>query len=432
MAAIKRMKDHAVVMAPVWADTVRLDTLKLQRPLSDEVVKYAQVCLAKIDVDTVPLKNAHKVAAGLLVANRGDDVQRMYARLADSITDDSNREFFMRMLNVYMNAVPVQMDKVISLYEMGLLRLPADSVTTSLMLRSVVASVSARSGDYRLANKIAKEILSITDTLSAKYRDDTYNRNAEVMIYPIISMLMPQEAVDSLKVSTPAYRKYLGGIWKSIMGYEPDSDSERSAIGLKAPQPTGHFWYSNLGADGKVKSIDSVELIKKGKVNAIYFAQAGCHSNYKFVVNGRHNGNPSDCWREIFRLRKLQERYPQINVILVSNTFGSFADAPPLEPQQEADTLADYFLNFHKLKATQVVYKTDFIRLAGYDNRRIDSETDNYVAFRLGSYSLAIYNNVVMVDEEGLIFHNGDLGSMGEYMANARIEAVMSRQVNRE
>lgn len=429
MAAIKRMKDHAVVMAPVWEDTVRLDTLKLQRPLTDEVVKYARVCLAKIDVDTVPLRNAHKVAEGLLVANRDDDVQRMYARLADTIANDASRESFMRMLNVYMNAVPVRMDNVISLYEMGLLRLPEDSVATSLMLRAVISSVSARSGDYRLANKIAKEIISITDTLSAKYRDGVYNRNAEAVVYPVVSMLMPQEAIDILRVSTTAYRKYLDGIWKSIMGYE--ADPERDAIGLKAPQPTGHFWYSNSGDDAQVKSIDSVDLIKKGKVNAIYFAQAGCHSNYKSVVHGRRNGNPSDCWREIFRLRKLQERYPQINVILVSSTFGSFADAPPLEPQQEADTLADYFLNFHKLKATQVVYQTDFMRLAGYDNRRIDYETDNYIAFKLGNYSLAIYNSVIMVDEKGLIFHSGDLGSMGEYMANARIEAVMSREVNR-
>lgn len=70
-----------------------------------------------------------------------------------------------------------------------------------------------------------------------------------------------------------------------------------------------------------------------------------------------------------------------------------------MDQPEEADTSSDYFLNFHKLRATQVVYKTDFIRLPGYDKRRIDTETDNYIAFKLGSYSLATYNSIVMVDE---------------------------------
>lgn len=427
--AINRLKDLAVATDPVWQDTVSLDTLKLHRPLPESVVTYAKACLEKIDVDTIPLKDTRKYASALLVANRDVDVGRMYTRLADSIRNDSTREAFVSMLTVYLNAVPVRIENVMSLYEMGLMQLPRDSVTTGLVLRSMVASATARSGDHRMADRIAREILSITDTLSERHRDEDYRSKAEALVYPIVSGLMPQEARDSLSKSTEAYREYLARLWKSIVGY--DADTEIGPIGKKSPQPTGHFWYSNSGGDGAIRVVDSTGPIEQGRVNAIYFVQAGCHSRYESVTLGRLNGHANTCWPEVHRLRKLQKRYPQIKLTIVSNTFGTFADAPPLEPRQEADTLADYFLNFHGLKGIQVVYNTEYIRLAGYDNRRVDNETDNHLAFRFGNYSLAAaYNNVVFIDEAGLIFHIGKLSDMSEYIANARIESVMSRPAN--
>ncbi len=430
VAAIGRLKERAVAADPIWEDTVSLDTLKLRRPLPKEVVEYATVCLAKVDVDTVSLKSSHAVAAALLVANRDGDVQRMYRRFADSIANDSTREHYMGMLGTYMHAVPVRLDRVIDLYELGLLRLQPDSVVTGLMLRTVVAAVSARSGDQTLAQKIAVEIVGIVDTLSPKYRDSPqYQEMAKGLFYPFVSALMPKEAEDSLAVSTEAYRDYLAGIWKSFFGYAPGTEIGPYAVA--APEPTGHFWYSNMGSVGQIKAITPGYSFEKGKITMIYFVQGGCHANYESVIMGRNNGFASGCWAEIHKIRKILEEYPNIKLVVVSSTFGSFGDASPLTPQQEADTLANYFLGFHKLKGTQIVYQTEFIRLGGYDKRKVDSETENQIAFQFGDVQLVGSNNVVLIDELGQIFHFGGNTGMVEYTANVRLRTVMNRTANR-
>jgi hypothetical protein len=430
MAAIDRLKEDAIATDPVWDDTVSLDTLKLRRPLPARVVEYATTCLAKINVDTVTLDNAHKFGEALLVANRDADVERMYRRLADSIATDSTHHHFMMMMNVYMNAIPVRLDRVMTLYEFGLLRLPPDSVTTSLLLRTVVAAVSARSGEQILAQKIAKEMVAIVDTLSPKYRQSPqYQALATDVFYPFLASLMPQQAADSLAVSTEAYRSYLAGLWKSVFGVTPGT--EIGPFAMPAPQPTGHFWYSNTGTTGELKTIAPTSPVEKGTVTMIHFLQGGCHSHYQSVIMGRSNGYPSSCWREIHKTRKIMEQYPNIKLVVVSNTFGSFGDAPPLDPQQEADTLANYFLGFHKLKGTHIVYRTDFMRLSKHDTRKVDSDTDNHGAYLFGKYNLVGANSIVFVDELGQIFHFGQNSDMAEYSANIRIRTVMNRAANR-
>ncbi len=428
IAAIERLKEYGIVQDPVWEDTVSLDTMKLHRPLPAYVVESAKVCLADVNVDTIPLKDVHTIASALLVANRDDDVERMYRRLADSIAADSSRENFMKMLQVYIQAVPVRLSKVIDLYHIGLANLSPDSVVSNLMLRTVVASVSTRSGDNRLANSIAMEIISITDTLSPAYKNNsTYHGYAEALIFPFVSSLMTPVAEDSLAVSSDAYRDYLNGVWKSIMG--EDAPDENDPIGLVAPEPKGHFWYSNI--DGEVRKISERPLLKKGKVNMIYFLQSGCHSRYYSVSVGRFNGRASTCWQEIHKTKEIQKAYPDINLVIVSNTFGTFGDAAPMEPEQEADTIAKYFLGFHGLKGSHIIYQTEFIRLAGYDGRKVDSETENHDIYRYNGRPMVGDNNVIMVDEEGKIFHVGRNTMSSEYAATVKLRTVMNRAANK-
>jgi hypothetical protein len=427
MAAVHRLKELALAEDPVWGDTVSLDTFKLRRPLPPQTVNTARLCLEQVDVDTVKFKDIHKVAEALLIADRDADVHRMYRRFADSIANDSSNENFILMMNVYMNAVPVRLDKVIESYNIGLLKLHPDSVVKNLLMRTVVASVSARSGDNQLADKIAKEILTITDTLSSKYRNSPiYYGVARELIFPIFTVLTPPEAVDSLAVSTDAYRRYLEGVWKSIFGSSPGE--ELDPIARIAPEPTGHFWYSNIDHDGKITSISSKPVIEKGKVTILHFLQGGCHSRYKSVMMGRSNGRGrGSCWGEIHKTKRFLQQYPDINLVVVTSTFGSFGDAPPMEPKEEADTLANYFLGFHGLKGTHIVYQTDFIRLSYPDNRKIDSETENHDRFRYNGRPIIGDNTVIFVDEEGKIFHAGVHTGHWEWSATLRMKTVMER-----
>lgn len=431
-AAADRLKELASFADPVWQDTVSLDTLKRNGALPKQVVKDVQACLAKINIDTIPLKVAHEYATALLVANRDLDVERLYMRLADSIEIDSTRNEFFKMINVYSKAAPVRYEKLRQLYELGLERLPDDSVAAAVIFRGLFAEMIGRVGDYTMSDRIVEEILDITDTLSEKYRDTRFVTTAKG-IFNVAVRAMTDEAADSLTVSTDAYKNYIARVWKSLVGYE--AGPEITPYGTTAPEPVGHFYYSNTDTDGGIpQEIQPRSVIEKGKVTIIHFLQGGCHSTYQPAGNvGRMNaaGRGGACWEEIHKTKKILKQYPNINLVVVSHTFGTIGDAPPLEPKQEADTLADYFLRFHGLKGTHVVYKSDFIRLAKYDNRKIDTESAIYEAFQLGNTQLAGKNNIVMIDELGKIFHFGFNTEVSEHAADAKLKIVMNRAANR-
>ena len=426
--AASRVKELTEAAAAVWRDTMPWDSFQLHRPLPGNVVEMMNFCLAKVNVDTIPLARANEVASALLIANRDADAERMLMRLLDSVPKDSMQPYLTHMFVTYMHATPVRYQKLIEVYDLALSRIPADSVGVHFWLRTTLGSVAARSGDMPRALKIREQILAITDTLSEKYKGVAYHMIATDMLFPFVASLMPQDAVDSLSVSTEAYRNYLAGIWKRIVGREATADM---AFGAIAPEPKGHFWYSNTGPDGQIKAITPSSVLEKGKVTMIYFLQGGCHGNYRSVKAGRNNGVWSTCWQGIYRTRKIMEQYPNINLVVVSSTFGSIGDAPPLTPQQEADTLASYFLGFHQLKGTQVVYQTDFFRLPNHDNRKVDSETDNHAAYTFGRTRVLGFNQIVLIDERGQIFHYGSHTGYSEALANARLSTVMNRAANR-
>ncbi len=430
IAAIRRMKQQAVLADPVWLDTLSILT-QVEKRLPQEVVKYAGECVSRIDADTVPLKQVHMYAEALLVADRDEDAEKLYLRWADTIDNNPAGEGFWQKILTYLNAIPVRMDKALSVYNSGLPKFHPDSVSTNVTFRSMVGSRLLAVGDYSLANQIGREIIEITDTMSDKYRTPAYNFSASAIIFPFLKRLMPQEAIDSLELSTEAYRNYMASIWKSVFGHEPDL--EIGPFAKKAPPVAGKYWYSNLNSTGEIQAILPTVTPDTPAITIVYFAGGGCHSHYKKVDLGRNNGIAS-CWGAIHRIRSIMKQYPNIKLTVVSNTFGSFADAPPLNPQQEADTLANYLLGFHGLKGTHVIYETDFIRLADYDNRKVDIETDNQAQYKFGPFSLHTANEVVIVDELGQIFHFGplvDTRNNLEFTVDSRIKAVMSRAANR-
>ncbi len=430
-AAISRLKALASYADPVWEDTISLDTLRLHRHLPEHLVEAARTCLSTLNVDTLPLKGFHEYAEALLVANRDTDVERMYQRLADSIKGDSAHNTLMIMIQVYGSAIPIRSEKMKQLYELGLSRLPADSVAKALLLRASMAEIFSRSGNHIEVANLIEEILDITDTLSDKYRD----RRLEMLgkgIFNVAMRAMTEEASDSLAVSTTAFRNYIARVWKSLVGYE--AGTEIGPYGVTAPEPPGHFYYSNTDSQGVPNAIQATQpsfIFEKGKVTIIHFLQGGCHSAYRTAGNmGRKNGPVGGgCWQEIHKTKKILEQYPNINLVVVSRTFGTIGDAPPLEPQQEADTLAQYFLGFHGLRGIHVVYKSDFIRLAKYDNRKIDIESEVQKAFQFGEINIAV--GTIMIDELGQIFHFPFSTGTSEAAADAKLKIVMNRQVNR-
>ncbi len=436
IAALSRLKRLSELLDPVWTDTVDVDSTAYLKKRDIIVVEPIRECLKKRNLDSLSVETATKYIDALLVANRDDDVMLLINRVKDSIAAEkgSISDWLLKSSGVLMSAQPARLEQAKSLYDEAMSILPEDSVLQVVQYMANFASYLYKIGKHEDASKIADRIIKIVDTVAIdKYKLSANRAESEKYhkesIYSFATKNMLPEAVDSLKVSTSAYRKYLAKTMRSVLKHEP-TDDEIGHYGQKAPKLAGHYWYSN--ENNTITKTDSFTAPEDSVVTIIYFVGGGCHSNSVSVSRGRSNGRSGTCWGEIHKIRKILDMYPTIKLVLVTNTYGNFGDAPPLTPDQEADTLANYFLGFHNLRGKQIVYRTDFITLPGSDKRRIDLDTDNQLAYKdiLSWKQVSDFDGVVLVDEAGEIFHVGKL-NYEAFAVNQKIKAVMSRPRNR-
>lgn len=432
LAASVRVATVAQRNSIEFADSLNLGDTRLTKTLPAEVIQQTSTCLKNFDLDTIPYRLVKDFSKILLVANRDDDVDRMFKRVARTVSPDSAEELAISLMYSYMLASPARLDKVKELYEMAVINIHPDSIVKSLFLRQTVATLLYRAGDIQKGLQIANEILEITDTLSPKYRTPQLKGLIDGGLYHTYSnLLVTPESRDSLKVSSEAYNKYFAKVYKRLSGAEPQQYFD--VYGIEVPDPVGHFWYSNENPGGEIRKIEPVKLIEKGRVTIIYFVQGGCHRDTRpGAREGRSNGRSGDCWSEIYRLRRIMSEYPDIRLVLVSSTYGSFGDAPPLQAKEEADTLADYFLNFHRLRGIHVIYNSEFIRLPKYDDRKVDLDTENQLNYSFGRYNLAAPNTVLMIDEEGQIFHSGPISIESKNISDERLRIVHERILRKQ
>lgn len=429
IATFSRSSALDSIKSPIWIDTINMDYYRGTTSLPDSVITDLRKCLDNINLDTVRFSVLGTYANLLLSANRDDDLDKLILRYVDSIRAEPSKSTFRSLLFAYSNARPVRLDKFTRLYELGLAEIPTDSLPTALFLRTMALLTNFRVGNHDLAMKFAEEMITLLDTLPARLRTVKVEETIKIMAFPWVKMLMPQEAIDSLAVSSLAYRNYLLGITKKMLGVEwPEGVGD---VAAEIPEPQGHFWFSNENPEGSARKISPKQVIKKGEVTAIFFLDAGCHVAQVSVKYGRQNGSKLGCYSEIHKINKIKQQYPQINIVVVSNTFGSFAVGPTLTPEQEADTLSDYYLNFSKIKGTHIVYQTEFFRLRSPDDRRIDIPTENHLNFTISKASLAGHKTVLLIDEEGRLFSYPSLFGQNEHSGDIKIKTVFDR-INRK
>lgn len=106
-------------------------------------------------------------------------------------------------------------------------------------------------------------------------------------------------------------------------------------------------------------------------------------------------------------MRDLKEVYPDLEIIVLSNTYGTVGQLGPLALADEADTLAKLFLGHGRVSAHLVVEHTPFFHVEAPDGRRIDLPTPQ---MDLLGYPRTIYDYPIdgihwLVDKEGYVVH---------------------------
>lgn len=429
IAAARRLdKEYRRAHETIWRDTAEYDSVYFHGAVGASVVKRIEQCLTYISIDTLPLEGTHSFARHLLFMNRDDDVRRLYGRYFESVAPEKYQEEVREALRVYSDARPRRMAQVKQLYQLAASKIPADSTLLGIRLRIVCQQIAMEADDQQFFEQVYDDMHAVGDS-AAFSRLNQYEKN---FLLQAGGQRHITALTDSLKTSTEKYYKFLKLIGDPIQkGIADRYPKQRTEV-------NGDFWFrsiANVGSDGTVLLTDQYrDAIPEarpvpGKINLVVSMQGGCHTSTPRANEriARDNG-PIGCWRLFSAIRRMKKAYPELEITIVSSTFGFFADAPPLEPADEADTIAKYFLGFSKLPATLVVQKTSFFRLPGYDQRRIDTDLMKpYLSESRGRGSKQLH----IIDEAGSFIYtislDGAEGARGERFVFKYLDILFER-----
>ncbi len=438
MAAVERRDREVRLRSPIWEDTIEFDRSFVKRPVVPEAKAIGIRCLSSFKIDTVPLKDPREWVPPLLLVDRSAEAEKWFTRLLDSVPAPERWTQYAEVINAISSVRPVQVEMAVRVYERALGDIPADSVEALLKMHMAMIEAVYYSNDTSLESRTFKELFSLIDRIPDSVKE---KHGYTSQFAPFLLILMHKgtqgEALDSFRMSMDAYVRYRSSVWKRVMNTSFDGSGD--AIGLQAPVIEGNFWFkssqidrSNTHSDttsgqlyGYTKT-DKVQYPQTGKINLIAFLQGGCHANTPKLLHGRSNGDVP-CWSTMSMVRRLRAKYPDIQLTVVTKTHGSLGDAPPLSEEAEADTLAKYFLGFHRLPAVYAVSAGPFVRMTMPDNRRVDTETANEINYYFRGNSLIQSGVVVLTDVNGRVVYAAVPQAEDEALLKRFIEIELKR-----
>lgn len=450
LEAVNRIIREVRLKDTLWIDTAAYDASRNIRQVPENAVKYGRICLSGINLDSVPSKDYDLLIRVLLLSDMDSTAVRIVNNTLGKISQPAKDSLFSVISSEYSNATPKRLELLKDLLSRDDASFSRTASDGGDVLREIfLARVAFDMGDTKYPLAVASEIMNKVGKYSSQL-SKMPARDLEGSVYPFlldVVELLTEEASDSLRISTTAYSKFPKEIWGRISSSPLPVGIKRTTgfIGSSVPQIHGDYWYTNMKEEGNgsgntdtysVEKIAPQRIPAAGKVNVIVFLQGSCHSQGESVTRGRKGsmgGGGVRCWTTAALVKRMKKKFPEIQVSIVSKTFGSIGSAPPLAPQDEADTLADYFLNFYKIPGVHTVTKTDFIRMSGYDRRRLDLPVSYENDLMLDSRNIGEDGSVLLVDEDGRVFHaSTQLSGRSEALMMKKINTVLGRKKTAE
>ncbi len=444
MAAVIRVTTKDDGKEVVWRDTLSFEASLAPWQRTAAVDEIARQCYVNVDVDTIPMTSIITSSSFLVAAKRENEAERLLLRYLDSAKFGDLGLYLQRIAGIYQSARPSNPKMIEKFANVVRARIPDDSIVVSLYVKHLVFSFAVAQGNFDAAEMIETEAKQLLQLHEREYMERFLKKDKEwKSSYIMAKRLFPlpfreefsQAAKDSLLVSTEALRKLRVNTWRTFV----DENAKDNEVfeGLKVPTIDGNWYYANdyRISDGKVMLSDRFNSIPKpqrpvpGKVNAVAFLQGGCHSRaHGFAKEKRNNGRAlRNCWPEIAALKRLKNKFPELEITIVTKTYGDYANATPLTPKDEADTLASYFLGFYQIPGVHIVAEGEFVRIPGMDQRRVDTKVPYEYGYEIDGLNFAQDAVVLLIDETGRIFHADGIVGYREVLAQRKIEIVNRR-----
>lgn len=442
--AILRVTDELETRKdPVWYDTMsiamqRNDRVKRamnRRP--ETAINAATVCLKKFNADTVRIKGlayAGNILNVLLMAHRDHDAQRFAQRLLDSVRQQSEwdlRDARSLLVEVFGRATPVRLDDAKRYYAEQLALLKNDSLRRTVYAAYAMSQIADMAGDTALFEETAWHAIRTLDAIPAKERPTQFGGIfLGTLLTENLRRLTKDEALDSLAISTIAYKSWEANTVNARIYGDEERKTPKDIDLSKVTDLVGEHYYvasnylaskptpdakspdaerSGLAAYATRGALPQREIPVRGHVNLIYTLPSYCHAEGRFrvidFVKGR-SISARDCAPVYSMLRRLKQRVPELEITILSGTYGTAGQLGPLQPKEEADTLAKFWLGWHRIPARLVVEEIPFFMVPEPDSRRVDLPTP-YAALLQRE---ATFPLIILTDQDGV-----QIGLLGRY-----------------
>jgi hypothetical protein len=290
---------------------------------------------------------------------------------------------------------------------MKALQMPLDFLTRgaeddTALARRTVARLTALGDSMTAADwdAFAEE----DPTLSPQDPDSVQQRLNARLAAVMEVMFTQRDLLDSLRRSTAAYASLRRSITERMFGQTADHFRTISTIGKPVPKIDAQVW---LGADSIAHGP------RRGHVTAVMeIISPSCADDLNLFAL---------CANRLTTLRRLTQRFPRMDVIVLSHTLGYYKYVKDVTDSTEA-ALTRQMLDSWGVRGVLAMKSTKYFRLPAPDRRRVDAPDDNADSFS------APYNVLTLVDQDGLVVYSGDIERTDEDRVARLVTVLLQRE----
>ncbi len=413
----------------------------------ESAVQATKACLGRFNPDTATYYKsapiAYEILKALFMAYRWNDAERFASRLLDSMRVRSTTEYknvLQKILEQYVRVRPIRSSEAKQFYTQLITAVTGDSLYRTIDAALTFSGYAKAVGDTALFKELRWYAVRTNDMTPAEERHRSPGaRDRLVALSRIVQGNTEEEGFDSLAVSTLAYNLYRENtVRRRVTGEEPVTAADPVVQPYKVPSLLGAYYYTattDVSPDSSNQRLTSYTredsmphgaLPVKGRINWIARTESFCSTEEKTRVDDELLKRLNACTNVYAMVRRWKRLYPDLEIILLSYTYGTVGQLGPLHPTDEADTLAKLFLGHHRVPGHLVVEKTPFFHVEDPDGRRIDLPTALLEEFGPGRWGDVRYSGW-FTDKDGYQIFLARPGDRSEGWFDRAYKILMNR-----
>lgn len=200
--------------------------------------------------------------------------------------------------------------------------------------------------------------ISTTDTASLP-------KLAQPAAEAVVEWLYQQELIDSLRRGTPQWVAARRAVWTRLISAE-QAEMAVQDFKLEPVSPIkADFWFRHGTGEDTVRPTP-------GKVGLVYGVDNIWCVGLADSPEGRLSGERDDCWDSFAALRRLAQRFPELQVTIVVRTHRAMGYSAYPDSTQEAELIRRWLHEGQRLPGALAVVVTPFSRLPDPDRRLLN------------------------------------------------------------